>query len=243
MPCHEIGREVPGTAPGGMDRTTGAGRRTAAVSALPAVLRITRRRNLIPIIHLEIEAMYRSGTTRAFQFIDGKKLAALSVFMLTMVIPAAADPGKDIRLAQPPICETIHAPAGSKLVLHAYADGVQIYRWTGTSWVLSAPSAVLYSDANLQDPVGIHYAGPTWQSTSGSKVVGTLLDRCTADPSAIQWFLLGAVSSNGPGIFDRVTFIERVNTVGGLAPSYPGSFVGELVNIAYRAEYFFYRSK
>jgi hypothetical protein len=176
--------------------------------------------------------MYRSGTTRASHFADGKKLAALSVFMLTMAVSAAAYPGKVPGVAKPPVCETIKAPAGSKLVFHAYADGVQIYRWTGTSWVLSAPSAVLYEDADLEDAIGVHYAGPTWQSVSGSKVVGTVLDRCTADPNAIQWFLLGAVASDGPGIFDRVTFIERVNTVGGLAPSYSGSVVGELVNIA-----------
>jgi Protein of unknown function (DUF3455) len=213
------------------------------VSGPRAFLRISKRQSTIPLIHLETRAMYRSGTTRALQFIDRKQLATLSVFMLTMAVPATADPGKDLRVARPPVCERIQAPEGSQLAFHAYADGVQIYRWTGTSWVLVAPSAVLYADAGLQGAVGIHYGGPTWQSVSGSKVVGTLIDRCNADPTAIDWFLLGGVSSDGPGIFDGVTFIERINTVGGRAPSYPGNFVGEVVNIAYQAEYFFYRSK
>jgi hypothetical protein len=120
------------------------------VSGLPAFLRISKRQITIPIIHLEKRAMYRSGTTRAFHFIDRKQLAALSMFMLTMAIPAAAYPGKDLRVGKPPVCERIQAPEGSQLAFHAYADGVQIYRWTGTSWVLVAPSAVLYADAGLE---------------------------------------------------------------------------------------------
>ena len=89
--------------------------------------------------------------------------------------------------------------------------------------------------------VGIHYAGPTWESNSGSKVVGTVLERCTPDPDAIPWLLLKAVSNEGPG-FSRVTFIQRVNTVGGIAPTDPGDFVGEEVEVPYTTEYYFYRA-
>jgi hypothetical protein len=53
--------------------------------------------------------------------------------------------------------------------------------------------------------------------------------------------LLKEVSSEGPGIFRRVTFIQRVNTVGGNAPSAPGDFTGEVVRVPYTTEYFFYR--
>src|SRR5262249_51866016 len=71
------------------------------------------------------------------------------------------------------------APAGAKEVFHAYADGVQIYRWNGTSWTFIAPSAVLYADASGNGAVGIHFAGPTWMSASGSKVVGAVNKRCS----------------------------------------------------------------
>ena len=73
-------------------------------------------------------------------------------------------------------------------------------------------------------------------------VVGTVLERCTPDPSAIPWLLLKAVSNEGPGIFHRVTFIQRVNTVGGNAPTDAGDFVGEVVKVPYTAEYYFYRA-
>ena len=36
--------------------------------------------------------------------------------------------------------------------------------------------------------------------------------------------------------------IQRVNTVGGKAPTAPGDYVGELVRVPYTAEYFFYRA-
>jgi hypothetical protein len=133
------------------------------------------------------------------------------------------------------------APAGSKLVFHVYATGVQIYRWNGTAWAFVAPDATLSADAGGRGKVGIHYAGPTWESNSGSKVVGMADERCTPSASAIPWLTLNVVSASGPGIFDRVTFIQRLNTTGGLAPSSPGTAVGDVARVPYTAEYFFYR--
>lgn len=137
-------------------------------------------------------------------------------------------------------CEKLQVPAGSKLVFHAYATGVQIYGWNGTNWGAVGPSAVLSADAKGNSTVGTHYAGPTWESISGSKVVGAVLERCTPDPDAIPWLLLGAVSTEGPGIFHRVAFIQRVNTVGGNPPSTPGAFTGAEARVPYSTEYLFY---
>jgi len=110
------------------------------------------------------------------------------------------------------------------------------------SWAFVAPEAVLFADPEDDDPVAIHYAGPTWESDSGSKVVGAVLERCTPDPDAIPWLKLEAVSSEGPGIFDGVTFIQRLYTVGGKAPADPGDFPGEEVRVPYTADYYFYRA-
>lgn len=139
-------------------------------------------------------------------------------------------------------CQQLAAPVGSKLDFHAYATGVQIYRWSGTSWVFVAPSATLFADARYTDTVGTHYAGPTWESNSGSKVVAAVSDRCTPDASAIPWLVLGAVSNTGPGIFERTATVQRLYTVGGMAPATAGSVVGEEASVPYTAEYFFYRA-
>ena len=52
--------------------------------------------------------------------------------------------------------------------------------------------------------------------------------------------LLSAASTEGPGIFDKVTFIQRVNTVGGNAPDVPGEFTGQMVRVPYSADYYFF---
>jgi Protein of unknown function (DUF3455) len=139
-------------------------------------------------------------------------------------------------------CDSLRVPAGSELAFHAYAQGVQVYRWDGTSWSLVAPSAKLFADPQGKGAVGTHYAGPTWESASGGTVVGAVLKRCIPNPDAIPWLLLGAVSSEGPGVFQGVTHIQRVNTVGGKAPTEAGSFTDQVRGVQYTAEYFFYRT-
>src|SRR5262245_13154273 len=140
-----------------------------------------------------------------------------------------------------PACDELQVPEGSQLAFHAYAVGVQIYRWNGTAWTFVEPRAGLFADANYHGQVGIHYAGPTWEGNSGGKVVATRIIGCTPDPTAIAWLKLQAVSNDGAGIFDAVTFIQRVNTVGGMAPTAPGATVGAIAEVPYTAEYFFYR--
>jgi hypothetical protein len=138
-------------------------------------------------------------------------------------------------------CARLQAPAGSTLAFHAYARGVQIYRWTGSSWAFDGPSALLSADAAGRSTVGTHYAGPKWEHNGGGIVAATVKDRCTPDAGAIPWLSLNAVSDGGPGAFKRVTFIQRVNTVGGKEPTFGGSHAGQVERVPYAAEYYFYR--
>jgi Protein of unknown function (DUF3455) len=142
-----------------------------------------------------------------------------------------------------PLCDSLQVPPGNKLAFRVYAVGAQVYRWNGTSWVFVEPVATLYADANYHEKVGIHYAGPTWQSNMGSKVVATRLASCSPDPTAIPWLLLQTVSTEGPGIFNSMTYIQRVNTRGGLAPTASGSSIGAVAEVPYTTEYYFYRAK
>ncbi|RPH80489.1 MAG: DUF3455 domain-containing protein, partial [Candidatus Rokuibacteriota bacterium] len=43
-------------------------------------------------------------------------------------------------------------------------------------------------------------------------------------------------------MFHRLTFIQRVNTVGGNTPTDPENVSGEVVRVPYTTEYFFYRA-
>jgi hypothetical protein len=143
-------------------------------------------------------------------------------------VPPALNPGADQKL---------------ELVLHA--DGDQVYTCkdpgTGFAWVV-APDADLYKGNGKH--VGTHYAGPTWAFKDGSTVVATRVGGVTVDASAIPWLLLDAVSNTGDGKLSDVTTIQRMNTVGGLAPSTPctAANAGAIVAVAYTADYFFYET-
>jgi hypothetical protein len=164
------------------------------------------------------------------------KSAALALLLLALSAPVGASDNRAPDLSDYP---KLQVGEGYKVAFRAYAEGFQIYRWNGTSWSFVAPEAVLYDQDD--EVIGTHYAGPTWESNSGSTVKGAVLERATPNPAAIPWLLLGAVDSEGPGIFNGVTHIQRVNTVGGLAPAYAGDFVGEEVWVPYAADYYFYR--
>jgi hypothetical protein len=175
--------------------------------------------------------------------ITPRRLVALAFLMFAALTSSATAPYTADRRPDLGACQNLQVPDGHKVSFHVYANGVQIYRWNGTSWVFVAPEALLFADSGEQGVVGTHYAGPTWESNSGSKVVGAVVDRCTPDPADIPWLWLRAVSTSGPGILHRTTFIQRVNTLGGIAPVAPGSVPGEEALVPYTTEYFFYREQ
>ena len=109
------------------------------------------------------------------------------------------------------------------------------------TWDLQAPAAEL-SDQSGKG-VGKRYAGPTWQADDGSKVVGEIVARDNGpDAGAIPWLLLRATSATGKGIFSKTQSIQRLHTVGGLAPASTcdASHAGKRKRVPYAAEYYFY---
>ena len=82
----------------------------------------------------------------------------------------------DIGLA-PVVPENLKVPATQTLSFTAQASGVQIYECNASKtdptrfeWVFRAPDAELFDSAGKN--IGKHYAGPTWESNDGSKVIG-----------------------------------------------------------------------
>jgi hypothetical protein len=178
------------------------------------------------------------------------KIKRLISSLVLLVIGGLAFESSSVALASdapelPAQCSSIQVEEGNKVSFHAYAKGVQIYRWNADTakWDFIAPVATLYAEPSFHGQVGTHYIGPKWESTSGSKVEGrrVLGTGCSPDPNAIAWLLLSRFDSSGPGIFEKVTFIQRVNTTGGMVPTAPGTTPGEIVEVAYTAEYYFYK--
>jgi hypothetical protein len=119
----------------------------------------------------------------------------------------------------------------------------------------------LSPDANPNQfaPSPLPFGSPTWQSSFDSSVIwGNKLQSITAgtDPScpnsgAIACLLLQVIGSqNGPsypfGILTNATYVQRLNTSGGSAPTTGcavSTDVGGQVLVPYTADYYFYTAQ
>jgi len=149
------------------------------------------------------------------------------------------------------IPQKLNPAANESMTLIVPAKGVQIYECRASKgqpgayeWAFVAPEAELFDTTGK--PIGKHYAGPHWEAADGSKVVAKLIERADAPQAgAIPWLLLGAKSVGPEGAFSRVTSIQRVNTVGGVAPKAGCSQdnAGTPARIPYTADYYFFTAK
>jgi FtsP/CotA-like multicopper oxidase with cupredoxin domain len=151
--------------------------------------------------------------------------------------------------AEPGIPTEIQIEPGHKLYLEAHAVGVQIYDCVavgvGYAWSPATPRADLYSDNGKL--IGSHYGGPTWEARDGSAVIAKRDAGVTVDPTAIPWLRLSASGTAG---FDGdrlagTTWIQRVATVGGLAPAAAdcnAATAGTRKEIPYSADYRFWKT-
>jgi hypothetical protein len=174
------------------------------------------------------------------------KRLLLGSVMIAVVVAAA------IQAAPAPAAapSAITVPAGNKPFLAGHAVGVQIYACNATarghSWGFVAPRADLHDGRGKL--LATHFAGPTWQATDGSTVVGKRVAGVTVDADAIDWLLLSAASTAAGPEGDRLagtTFIQRLNTTGGLAPpaaQCKRATAGTRADVPYTADYVFWRA-
>ena len=177
------------------------------------------------------------------------KTSSSTVIGLLTLVGSLMGCASSSAVEMPEVPEALRPPPDQELFLEALATGVQIYECTATQdkpphfqWVFKAPEAELFDRAGRK--IGKHYAGPTWESTDGSAVVGEVKAR---DPgpisSAIPWLLLAAKANRGSGVFSSAKSIQRVSTNGGLAPLEPcdATRLHAVARVPYTASYYFYR--
>ncbi len=148
----------------------------------------------------------------------------------------------------PDVPQDLAVPTGNVLTGVGHAQGFQIYtcqaQGTSSVWMLQQPMAVLLGGGHK--PFALHYGGPTWLAMDGSFVVGARAGSAPAPvPDAIPWLLLKATSNGGPadGAFASTTFVQRINTTGGVAPATgcDAHHMGATAPVAYTADYYFYK--
>jgi Protein of unknown function (DUF3455) len=145
-----------------------------------------------------------------------------------------------------PVPDRIQVAAGNEPYTQAHAIGAQVYACTATAagpkWQFVEPQAILYDDhARL---LGVHFAGPTWQTRDGSQVKAAKVDGVAVEPTAIPWLLLKQTSTT-PGRLAATTYVQRLNTRGGLEPAASKcstATVGNERKVLYTADYRFWRA-
>ena len=177
------------------------------------------------------------------------KTSKVTAFLLMLLVSACAS-------SQPPraivkVPDNLKPGVSESLAMIVPAKGVQIYECRARKdrvgeyeWAFVAPEADLFDARGNR--IGRHYAGPHWESTDGSKILGTVKERADAPVAdAIPWLLLAAKSVGSEGSFSKVTSIQRVNTVGGVAPKAGCSqaTAGTPARINYTADYYFFTVK
>jgi hypothetical protein len=148
----------------------------------------------------------------------------------------------------------VNSPAGNTRVATYYAEGVQKYKAqvkagsdsVSYEWVFVAPKADLYDTNNVK--VGTHGAGPYWaisQLQTGMKdsifaQQFTPARTVTPDAGSIPWLQLRPKEGKTPtGIFAEVTYIQRIATTGGKAPTAAPKAITDTADVFYTAIYRF----
>ena len=143
----------------------------------------------------------------------------------------------------------LQPPPSAVPILRATAHGFQIYTCSakpgaGFAWSFKAPEALL-NDFATGRVAAKHFAGPTWQAIpDGSMVVGDAIASVPAPNGiGVPWLLLRARTHQGAGVMSTVSFIQRLDTSGGLAPAggCDPAYVGQEARIPYTATYLLYR--
>lgn len=191
---------------------------------------------------------------------------------VSLTYPATAQSGLIELVKVPPAPSNLQVPAGNTAYLKAHAIGTQNYICrttdTGFAWTLFGPQATLFltfkwflGDVNQQ--IMTHFLSPnpmeggtpraTWQSSLDTSAVWARAIQTSSDPSfvvsgAIPWLLLEVVGNqrgpSGGSTLTATTYIQRLNTFGGVAPATgcSQSDVGNTILVPYSTDYFFYRA-
>ena len=177
------------------------------------------------------------------------KTSKVTVLLLALFAAGCASTLASRSTAQVP--DKLKPGTNESLAMIAHAKGVQIYECRASKdqagsyeWAFVAPEADLFDAGGNR--IGRHYAGPHWESTDGSKLLGALKERADAPAAdAIPWLLLTVKSVGSEGSFSKVTSIQRVSTVGGVAPKAGCSqaAAGTSARIHYTADYYFFIRK
>lgn len=154
------------------------------------------------------------------------------------------------KYSQTALPAAVQVPAGNTVSLETVGVGEITYQRHAKKdaegqfeWVFVGPAASLNDRSGKQ--IGKYYGPPaTWEAMDGSKLSGA---QVAVAPSALGNLALQLVKGNaatGSGAMTGVTYIQRVETKGGVAPATPctADNVDAKEIVKYQADYIFYKA-
>jgi hypothetical protein len=144
----------------------------------------------------------------------------------------------------------VQVPAGHKVAMETVGVGEITYQCSPKKdmagqfeWVFVGPDAKLNDRSGKQ--VGKYYGPPaTWESMDGSRLTATQVAVAPNGAGNIPTQLVKGNPAMGSGAMSGVTYIQRVDTRGGVASAMPcaAGSAGAKQVVQYQADYIFYKA-
>ncbi|MFF3656755.1 DUF3455 domain-containing protein [Streptomyces olivochromogenes] len=135
----------------------------------------------------------------------------------------------------------LKVPDGNRLTGVFSAAGVQTYTCTDGAWKLLEPAATLWArNDRSHRPVALHSRGPVWVSTVDGSAVNAAAIANSPKTGTIPELLLQSTATRGTGVFAGVSYVQRLNTHGGVAPTTACTGTDQ-ISVRYSATYAFYK--
>jgi hypothetical protein len=193
--------------------------------------------------------------------VSNQWVAFLCVAALGCAVPVSAAPADAALPAK-------LVPEGATAFLRTHALGTQNYvcvaTGSGLAWRFAGPQATLFvSLLGFPQQVTTHFLSPnpeeaglaraTWQASFDSSRVWARATQIVDDPAIIgagniPWLLLqragGSRGPTGGALLSQTTWIQRIRTVGGVAPATgcsQSTDVGAMALVPYSTDYVFFR--
>ena len=174
---------------------------------------------------------------------------ALAIAAVSLISACASSPMMK-SFDQSGLPAAVQVPAGNKVFWETTGVGDITYECRAKAnmagqfeWVFVGPDAALNDASGKQ--VGKYYGPPaTWAGMDGVKVTATQLAVSPGGAGNIPLQLVKANPASGNGSLTGTTYIQRVNTQGGVAPASAceGSNTGAKQIVKYQAGYIFWHA-